>query len=31
MMLLEDFALMALVGLTLTVWLYVKEQEDKDE
>ena len=30
-MTLEDFAMMALVGLTLTLWLYVKEQENKDE
>ena len=26
----EDFALIALVGVTMTVWLYVKEQEDKE-
>jgi len=31
MMTFEDFALIALVGITMTIWLYVKEQENKDE
>lgn len=31
MITLEDFALMALVGVTMTIWLYIKDQEDKDE
>ena len=31
MMTLEDFALIALVGVIMTVWLWVKEQEKDNE